>query len=410
MNTAKVFTNEIMRTIREKVRADIESNKDKVIPFQPYKADASGSPAAKAGELLYSEELRFLNQRWATANKARASIDELTSHRAGFLGKLIVKFKRKVAVSIWDSILKPYFDEEQEFQANLVRFLNSASKYVDHRDAANFWELIRKIDVDITNALERIERIADEQNASRRNSDQQQNNAIENLAKDLSSLQRSIGSVSADVSVIDGVAKGLEAIVARASRTTSAEHAVSEASTPSYKQDESYVLLENRFRGSEAEIAKRVSIYPPLFKEISTSSRLPVLEMGGGRGELQLLFKEQNIASYSVDIDPAMVEASKEKGVDARFGDAIAHLEIVADDSLSGLIAIQVVEHLTQDQLKTLFSLCRKKIVSGGAGDLRNDQSTFGDGPFIELLPRSDPCLAASSRHSVISDESLWID
>jgi O-antigen chain-terminating methyltransferase len=79
--------------------------------------------------------------------------------------------------------------------------------------------------------------------------------------------------------------------------------------------DYSYLLLENRFRGSEVEIRRRLSIYPPLF----AGSSKPVLEIGPGRGELQQLFKEQHVPSYGVDMDPAMVEACKTKGFDVRL-------------------------------------------------------------------------------------------
>ena len=352
----------IMEEIRSQVLADIEANKDKPLHFNPYKADADSGMTAKAGELLYSEELRVLNEKWAFSNSARRKLDEgISSHRPGIIGKLIVKFKRKLAVSIWDSILKPYFDEEQEFQANLVRFLNQTSKYVDQRDASNFWELIRKIDVDVTNALERIERIRDEQSADIRSHQKLVNDQVRDLGISDSSLQESISSIKSELAVLDSVARGLEGIVARASKNSQIQVA-SSAEIPSFKADQSYCLLENRYRGSEELIRDRVAIYPGFFK----GAKHPVLEIGGGRGELQLLFKEQSIKSYSVDLDPAMVDAGVSKGVDIRHGDGIAHLASLEDRSLGGVIAIQVVEHLTQLQLQQLFTLCNKKVVVGG--------------------------------------------
>jgi O-antigen chain-terminating methyltransferase len=361
---------DIMDEIRQKIIADVQEHKDKPLQFNPYKADANSGPTSRAGELLYSEELRVLNEKWAFANLARRKVEEsITSHRPGLIGKIIVKFKRKFASSIWDSILKPYFEEEQEFSANVVRFLNQTSKYVDQRDASNFWELIRKIDVDVTNSLERIERIKDELSADLRTHQKISSDTISSIGAQQSKFDEKLGHFEAQLKVLDSVAKGLESIVARASKSVASTDSNSSNSymdegsfKVKFNADQSYCLLENRFRGSEDLIRDRVSIYLPYYK----NAKMPVLEIGGGRGELQKLFKENNINSYSIDIDQAMVDAGIEKGVDVRFGDGIAHLASLPDKSLSGVIAIQVVEHLTQMQLQELFKLCAKKVINGG--------------------------------------------
>lgn len=354
---------QIMDQIRAKILSDIEKNKDAPLTFNPYKANHDCSPQAKAGELLYSEDLKYINEKWAYANKARASVDQLTSHRFGIVGKLIVKLKKKLAVSIWDSILRPYFEEEKEFQSHVVRFLNSVSKYVDHRDASNFWELIRKIDIDITNALERIERVRDEQHGSLRAHEKEEAHTISEIAQELSKIREQIARSNDQISTLDSVARGLESIVARASRKTGSSVIDSDIR---FENDQNYLLLENRFRGSEQLISDRVSIYPEIFSSSIQNKDLPILEIGGGRGELQKAFKDSGINSFSVDLDPAMVESSKEKGLDVRLGDGIEFLQNAADSSLSGVIAVQVVEHLNQRQLKTLFTLCKQKVVPGG--------------------------------------------
>jgi O-antigen chain-terminating methyltransferase len=61
-----------------------------------------------------------------------------------------------------------------------------------------------------------------------------------------------------------------------------------------------------------------------------------------------------------------MVEASTLAGFDARLGDGIAHLRSLNDRSLGGVIAIQVVEHLTKSQLEELMRLCASKVEKGG--------------------------------------------
>ncbi len=350
----KVNVRALMDEIRSKVKSDVELHKDRRLAFNPYKADGDVRAQHKAGELLYSEELRYLNQSYAYAHTARSAADKISSHRWGPVGKLIVKIKRKVTGILWDSVLKEYFESEREYQANLVRYLNSVSKYVDARDASNFWELIRKIDYDVTKALDRIERISDEQTGTIRTTERALYDSFNSLARDLSNLQGDVGSLAAKLQVVESVASGLESIVSRASKTAPTEI--------TFPGDQSYLLLENRFRGSEDDISSRLEIYPPIF----SSAPGVVLEIGGGRGELQLLFQAAGVKSYNVDIDEAMVASAKAKGVDARLGDGIKHLSELPDKSIGGVIAVQVVEHLPWKVLEALFTLCSKKVKKGG--------------------------------------------
>lgn len=353
----------IMDRIREQIKNDTAgsaSNRRHFVPTRPLESNGQ----RRAGELLHSEELRYLN---ANYQFARLNADAIKSHRPGFLGKSIVKVKRKVLQLIWDGLLKEYFSNERDYQTHLVRFLNDVAKYADARDAQNFWELVRKIDVDTTRALERIERIADEQSGDLRSSERRLIESLEQARRELSqSLAelRTLGVQQGDrLSVVESVASGLEKIAARLSvpQPDALPQAARAETGPA--PDYRYLLLENRFRGSEEEISRRLEHYPALFP---TDGR-PVLEIGGGRGELQKLFAARSMRSYMVDMDAAMVEAATAAGVDARLGDGIAHLASCEDRSLAGVIAVQVVEHLTRPQLETLVELCVRKVAPGGA-------------------------------------------
>jgi len=356
----------IMAKIREQVKSSAGAL-DKRPNFQSRVADINAGAARKAGELLNSEELRYLNANYNYA--PRLNLDQITSHRPGIIGRFIVKGKRKLLSVMWD-VFKDYFAAEREYQANLVRYLNDVSKYVDSRDASNFWELVRKIDVDVSRALERIERINDEISASVYNRNQELNDKLESVSE--TTLVRK-SEIEARLKVLDSVARGLESIVAnldadflqsegQQSERSGAFSANTEEKQKPSIPDYSYLLLENRFRGSEEDIASRVSIYPPIFKNSSQA----ILEIGPGRGELQTLFKQSNINSYGVDVDQAMVQSAQAKGLEVRHGDGLKHLSEIEDRSIGGVIAIQVVEHLQREQLETLFKLCTKKIETGG--------------------------------------------
>lgn len=149
---------------------------------------------------------------------------------------------------------------------------------------------------------------------------------------------------------LDSVTKGLEKIV----NQISTKHQSSAEPTPDY----SYLMLENRYRGPEEEITERLEIYPAYFN----NSDKAVLEIGSGRGELQTLFKNAGIKSYGVELDGAMVEHSREKNLEIIEEDGLKHLVSLQDKSLGGLIAVQVIEHLSKKQLEDLFSLCAKKV------------------------------------------------
>lgn len=354
----------IMERIREQIKSDVSNPKAGGRAFIPTKPlDASGS--RRAGELLHSDELRFLN---ANYQYARLNSDTIKSHRPGLIGKVIVKVKRKFLQLIWDGLLKEYFTNERDYQAHLVRFLNDIAKYTDARDAQNFWELVRKIDVDTTKALERIERIADQQSGDIRRAERELIESVDGLRRDLSGQLATIQSAflqqRAQIETVESVASGAEKILAKLAVANVAQLPTAREASPlsENRAGYSYLLLENRFRGSEEEISRRVEPYADIF----AGAHKPVVEIGGGRGELQRIFKARAIESYMVDVDAAMVEAASASGVRALLGDGIAHLRSLEDRSVAGVIALQVVEHLTRAQLEELMALSQQKVVAGG--------------------------------------------
>jgi SAM-dependent methyltransferase len=122
-----------------------------------------------------------------------------------------------------------------------------------------------------------------------------------------------------------------------------------------------YFGFEERFRGSETGIKERQSVYVEYFKGSE-----PVLDMGCGRGEFLELLREAGIKAQGVDIDLDMVLLCQEKELDVMRADAYAYLESLPDESLGGLFAAQVVEHLDPSQVIELVNLCHRKLQSGG--------------------------------------------
>jgi O-antigen chain-terminating methyltransferase len=91
-----------------------------------------------------------------------------------------------------------------------------------------------------------------------------------------------------------------------------------------------------------------------------------VLDVGCGRGEFLDLLRAQGIAARGLDLNPAMVDEARARGLDATTADALAYLNAQPDGSLGGLFAAQVVEHLQPSYLMTLLETAAHKIRPGG--------------------------------------------
>ena len=154
--------------------------------------------------------------------------------------------------------------------------------------------------------------------------------------------------------------------------------------------DASYLSFENTFRGSEELIASRQRIYVELL-----AGHAPVLDIGCGRGELLELLRDAGIAAWGVDLDPAMVEHSRAKGLEVGLDDAVSALTAVEDRSLGAVIANQVIEHLPHDELLQLFRAAPVKLQPDGVADRGDGQPTRSPSPE-DVLGGPDPPVTRS--------------
>ena len=122
-----------------------------------------------------------------------------------------------------------------------------------------------------------------------------------------------------------------------------------------------YVGFENEFRGSRELIRDRLEAYVPYFDGASN-----VLDVGCGRGEFLDLLRDRGIGAKGIDLNPEMVDVCRARHLDVVEADAVSYLSTIADDSLDGLIAVQVVEHLEPDYLLQLLELAFHKLQPGG--------------------------------------------
>jgi SAM-dependent methyltransferase len=123
-----------------------------------------------------------------------------------------------------------------------------------------------------------------------------------------------------------------------------------------------YVGFENQFRGPETEIRARQQSYLPYFE----GTEGPVLDVGCGRGEFIDLLRAHGVPARGIDVNSGMVEVCRQRGLDVLQADAVTHLASLASNSLGGLFAAQVVEHLEPAYLLRFLELAHEKLEPGG--------------------------------------------
>ena len=129
---------------------------------------------------------------------------------------------------------------------------------------------------------------------------------------------------------------------------------------PALEPEFDYWGFEDRFRGSEAELTERQRTYVQCFE-----GRKNILDIGCGRGEFLELLRDSRIEARGVDLNREMVLRSRDKGLDVVMADAFAYLGTLPDDSLGGVFAGQVIEHLHPSRVVELVKLCHRKLEPG---------------------------------------------
>jgi 2-polyprenyl-3-methyl-5-hydroxy-6-metoxy-1,4-benzoquinol methylase len=128
--------------------------------------------------------------------------------------------------------------------------------------------------------------------------------------------------------------------------------------------DINYTDFEDVFRGASSEVEKAQERYLTLFPPASDPGK--VVDIGCGRGEMLTLLAREGYDVVGVDLDPAMVEVCKKKGLEAFVDDGIHFLSKTRDDALKGIFCAQVVEHLLTPELEQLVRLAHRTLrVSG---------------------------------------------
>lgn len=131
-----------------------------------------------------------------------------------------------------------------------------------------------------------------------------------------------------------------------------------------HRFDALYAIIEDAFRGPEAEVKKRLGFYLPLLQRAGI--RAGVLDVGCGRGEWLEILKEGNIEARGVDFNRVFVEECHRKGMVVEEKDALSYLRQQAVDSFTAITAFHVVEHLAFETLIDFFDEVTRVLKPGG--------------------------------------------
>jgi O-antigen chain-terminating methyltransferase len=133
----------------------------------------------------------------------------------------------------------------------------------------------------------------------------------------------------------------------------------------------SNAAFEDAFRGSQEDLRAQ---YAPLADRLEG----PVLDIGCGQGFFLSLLKERGIEARGVELD-AELAAKAPADLDVVQGDGLAVLDATPDRSLGAIVLLQVVEHLSAQQLCDLILLAATKLRTGGilAAETVNPQSLY---------------------------------
>lgn len=121
-----------------------------------------------------------------------------------------------------------------------------------------------------------------------------------------------------------------------------------------------YFAFESRFRPEET-VRERQQAYVEILR-----NREPVVDLGCGRGELVELLGAAGTRAYGVDLNADFVAAARERELDVRREDALAHLASLEASSLGGVVASHLIEHLPGDSIAHLVRLAFDRLADGG--------------------------------------------
>jgi SAM-dependent methyltransferase len=346
-------------------------------------------PLAEATALPATPTLPHLNQLWEIvtptpagwrgrlASLARRVVGPIAERQQAFNAALVQHLneraaddhRARAASSAAIEAVRHEFEALERFQSELIQFLQHVTPLVDTKFRREAGVLRRQFEEQVIGLTAGLDAVTD--HALRRWESMLARE--QRFAAKVETIASAQDELRVKVAGFQQVSQGLKRELERLSASGApgpGDPAASPAPPPSvgsrpetlgtWLDSGKYVGFEDGFRGSTEDIRARVLDYVSLFEGASD-----VLDVGCGRGEFLEVLAEHGIRARGVDVNHAMVDLCRLRGLDVREGDGVRYLEGQPDGSLGGLLAIQVVEHLHADQLVRLLELAYLKLKPG---------------------------------------------
>jgi SAM-dependent methyltransferase len=127
-----------------------------------------------------------------------------------------------------------------------------------------------------------------------------------------------------------------------------------------------YGSYRSGFKGPSVSVDQRR--LDELYRVFLARRPARVLELGAGAGDVVEWLRARGVKeAWGVDGSAEQVAEARTRGREVREGDLLEVLGACADASLDGLIALDVLEHLTRDQLVRLAMECARVLAPGGS-------------------------------------------
>lgn len=133
--------------------------------------------------------------------------------------------------------------------------------------------------------------------------------------------------------------------------------------------DGDYFEFQDRFRGSREEIEARQKLYLPFLQAAESrcgAGPAKFLDLGCGRGEMVELACMHGHIMTGVETNRRMVEHCRARGLKVTEADMFSYLKQAPESSLTGVVALQVVEHLPYTRITELIELIHSRLKPGG--------------------------------------------
>jgi SAM-dependent methyltransferase len=277
--------------------------------------------------------------------------------------------QREVVKSIDSTVtvLREQLAQLVTFHSTLLQYLQRITPFVNSKDY-EFAALARRTSEDGQQEIQSLARTQRALSASIQGLSDELMKQLESLRARVHRYDARIDSSHAAVAVVQHQAAALQRELGRLMESepalpVAAGAAAAESSTlagRSAVESWKYPGFEAAFRGSESDIGSRLADYVEIFARATD-----VLDVGCGRGEFLERLASRGIRARGVDLNHEMVEMCRARGLDVSHGDALSLLRGLPDDSLGGLFAAQVVEHLAPDYLLAFLNEAQRTLRPG---------------------------------------------